>query len=256
MKRLRYGKFLTLTFFSLLLFAGCGRKEKKNLIPESNLPAEEQEEIRDFISNNEHMKNAARYKFAEKTGSEGIPFMIERIMEIYNMGSDWNYPEEYAIASNLILSLGEMDDASVLPALKLWLTDKKYRVFRPDAVHALGALGNPGAMEPLRNVWDEEKGYLDNGDDQGPWPFSGQHPSGGYVHGVMSEIGIALFKLGDKKAIGDLIEIARLSEDRWSSGTTKILQALRKITGESGLAKTSRVEFWEEWWKRNKENYR
>ncbi|MBN1446269.1 MAG: HEAT repeat domain-containing protein [Candidatus Omnitrophica bacterium] len=240
---------------SILIFGGCGRNKEQNIIPESELPASEQEQIRQVLRDNNYMKDSARDTFAEKYGAEGIPFMIERILEIYDLGSDFNYPAEYSIASNLILSLGEIGDNRVFPALKLWLTDKKYRVFRQCAAYSLGELGNPEASGPLRKIWEEEKGYLEKGDDEGPWPFGGYHPSGGYVHGVMGAAGTALFKLGEKSIVGNLIEIARISEDRWSSGTMKILRTLRELTGQSGLAATSRVQYWENWWNKNKQYY-
>jgi hypothetical protein len=255
MKTLINSKFYAAIVLSILVFAGCGRKQEQNIIPESNLPASEQEQIRQSLQDTEYMKDAARRAFAEKHGADGIPFMIERIMEIYNLGSDFNHPTEYSIATNLIVSLGEIGDNSAFPALRLWLTDNKYRVFRPYAAHALGLLGKYEAIEPLKEIWEAETGYLKNGDDKGPWPFAGYSPSGGYVHVVMGEIGTALFKLGEKNIVGELIEIARISEDRWWGGTMKILKALREITGESGLAKTSSVQYWENWWRQNKHQY-
>jgi hypothetical protein len=255
MRTFTESRFLALIFFAILFLSGCGKKQEQNIIPESTLPDSKQEEIRQLLKDTDYMKGAARHKFAEKYGADGVPFMIERVVEIYKLGSDFNHPTEYAIAGNLILSLGEIGNVSALPALKLWLTDKKYRVFRGDAAYSLGTCGSPEAIEPLREIWEEEKGYLKDGDDEGPWPFSGYHPSGGYVHGVMGAIGTSLFKLGEKKIVGELIEIARMSEGRWSGGTMKILRTLREITGQSGLATTSQVEYWEKWWANNKHLY-
>jgi hypothetical protein len=255
MKILLYNRLFVVTLLSFSLIAGCGKKQEQNIIPESSLPDSQKEEIRLALRDTDYMKESARQTFADQYGAEGVPFMIERIMEIYNLGSDFNHPTEYSIAGNLILSLGEIGDESALPALKLWLTDKKYRVFRPNAAHSLGSLGKPEAVAILREIWEEEKGYLKEGDDEGPWPFHGYHPSGGYVHGVMGEIGTALFRLGERQVVGELIEIARMSEGEWSAGTMEILRALRNITGVTGLAATSQVSYWENWWSKNKHLY-
>lgn len=216
----------------LLILTGCGKGQKPNIIPESNLPAGEQEKIRNVLHDMNYMQKADRLLFARKYGKEGVPFMIERVMEIYKMGSDWKHQREYIIAENLILSLGEIGDTRALPALKLWLTDKKYRVFRNEAAYALGELESVEAIESLWEIWEEEKGYLENGDDEGPWPFAGYHPSGCYVHAVLSEVGKALFKLGEKRVVKELIEVANMSRKRWSSGYTRILWTLTEITGK------------------------
>ena len=101
----------------------------------------------------------------------------------------------------------------------------------------------------------EEKGYLEEGDDEGPWPFAGYHPSGCYVHGVLGEVGKALFKLGEKKIVGELIEAAEMSYERWSSGYTRILGALTEITGEPLSESTCEIQYWQKWWEENKSKY-
>jgi HEAT repeat protein len=247
---------LLIAAVSAFLLSGCGKKQEEDIIPESDLSSGEKEEIRTLLKDTNYMMETSRSVFAQKYGSEGMPFMIERVMEIYAMGPDTAHPKEYSIASNLIMSLGDIGDKKALPALKLWLEDKKYRVFRRDSAHALGNLGNKDAAGLLKKIWDEEKSYLEQGDDEGPWPFAGYHPSGGYVHGIMGEIGKALFKLGEKSIIKELIEIAKISENRWTAGTMKIFGALRDITGETGLMATSSVQYWEKWWEENKGSYK
>jgi len=247
--------FFTGIILSLLIISSCGKRGGKTVIPPSNLPVEEQEKIRSVLRDTSYMEKADRILFAKQYGKEGVPFMIERIMEIYKMGSDWKYPRLYLIADNLILSLGDIGDNRALPALKLWLTDTKYRVFRGIAAYALGKLRNPEAIEPLWKVWEEEKEYLKKGDDEGPWPFAGHHPSGCYVHGVLEKVGQALFELNEKKIVGELIEVAKLSYGQWSSGYMKILWTLTKVTGQPLSESTSQIQYWERWWEENKIRY-
>ena len=239
------------TILFLLITGGCGKRQ--NIVPKSNLPAAEQEEIRSLLQDVDYMDKAARLLFAKKYEKKGVPFMIERIMEIYKLGSDWKHQRLYAQAENLIYSLGEIKDSRALPALKLWLIDEKYRVFRDEAAYAVGELGNPEAIEFLWNVWEEEKGYLEKGDDKGPWPFAGYHPAGGYVHAMLRDIAQALFKLGEKKVAGELVKVAKISSGRWSSGYMRIDDALTEISGGSGLFHS--IDYWEKWWQRNKSKY-
>ncbi len=209
--RYRWAVFVALVVFMV----GCGQRQE-DIIPESNLPTEKQQEIRKVLQEVNYKE--ARYKLKREYGEDAVPFMIERVIQIYKKGSDWKYPELYSVASNLILSLGEIGDRRATAALKLWLTDRKYRVFRAEAAYALGELGDSAMIEPLLKIWQEEKGYLENGDDEGPWPFAGYHPSGCYVHHVLGEIGQSLFKLDEKSIVGELIEVAKISYNRWSSG--------------------------------------
>jgi hypothetical protein len=240
----------------LLIVDGCGKGSKENdIVPRSSLPPEKQEKIRSALRDVNYMAKAARSLFANEYGKEGVPFMIERIMEIYETGPDWEHPELYSIAGNLIFSLGEIGDARALPALKLWLIDENYRVFRSEAAYALGELGNAQATLPLWKVWEEERGYLEKGDDEGPWPFAGYHPSGCYVHGVLAEVSKALFKLGEKKIVGELIEVAEMSRGRWTGGYWRLLAALRAISGEPLSESTDEIEYWQKWWQENKSEY-
>ncbi len=54
----------------LLIMAGCGKGQKPNIIPESNLPSEEQEKIRDTLHDMNYMEKADRLLFAKKYGKE------------------------------------------------------------------------------------------------------------------------------------------------------------------------------------------
>ena len=240
----------------LLIVGGCGKSQReKDTIPESSLAPEKQEKIRRVLRDVSYMAKAARKLFAKEYGKDGVPFMIERILEIYETGPDWKHPQLYSIAGNLIFSLGEIGDERALPALKLWLTDKKYRVFRTETAYALGELGNSEAIQPLWEVWKEEKGYLEKDDDEGPWPFAGYHPSSGYVHGVLAEVGKALFKLGEKSIVGELIEAAEMSRERWTGGYWRLLEALTEISGEPLSQSTDEIGYWQKWWQENKPKY-
>ena len=251
------GKRRLIVFMSVVslffLASGCGVVAGKGVIPKSDLPAAKQEELRQALRKIDYSQ--ARH-FAQRYGKDAIPFMIERVMEIYKMGSDYNRAEEYSAATNLILSLGDKRDSAALPAFTLWVTGKKYRVFRPTAATALGALGDKEAIATLWKVWKEEKGYLMKGDDKGPWPFAGYRPSGGYVHAVLCATAEALYKLGERRVMGELVKVAELSEGRWRSGFSKTTKTLCDITGQSFFSESaSSVDYWRRWWNANKGAY-
>ena len=105
----------------LLAFALTGCAGGNKIVPRSKLTPQKQKEIREFIRNADY--RAARDSTREVYGSDAVPFMIERVIEIYNLGPDFKYPQEYSIANNLILSLGDIGDTSAMPALELWLTE-------------------------------------------------------------------------------------------------------------------------------------
>ena len=242
----------------VLSASGCSLSERRerDIVPRSLLPPEKQQEIRGLLADTDYMRKAARYRFAEKYGGEAVPFMIEKVLETYELGSDWKNPELYAIASNLILSLGEIGDDRVYLALETWLVDKKYRVFRASAAYALGELGDKDAVDDLWRIWREERSYLDKGDNEGPWPFMGYHPSGCYVHSVLSEVGEALYKLGEEHVIGELIEVARLSDGMgWRSGYKNMIWTLRKIMGMDLSEESYNIQYWIDWWENNKSRY-
>lgn len=241
-------RFIVLCFFAVLvvLFQTSCTKKQMNIIPRSELAQSKQQEIRKYLKKINY--NQARKEVKTKYGKKAVPFMIERIMDIYSLGPDYKYPEEYSVASNLILSLGEMKDKSVIPAFTLWLSDKKYRVFRGNVSHAIGELGDSCMIEILREAWDEEMGYLEKGDDQGPWPFSGYRPTRGYVQSMLSYIGIVLYQLGDKNIVGELMKAARMPQGGAKSGYSKISSALTEISGERGMFYA--IEDWEQWWKK------
>ena len=250
---MKKGNFLKLCIIMTLfifLLPGCAKMEM-NIIPKSELSKNKQQEILEYLQKINYKQ--ARKEIKTKYGRKAIPFMIERIMDIYSLGSDFKYPEEYSAASNMILSLGEIRDKSVIPALTLWLTNKKFRVFRGSASYAVGKLGDSSMIDSLKKTWDEEIGYLKKGDDQGPWPFAGYRPSRGYVQSMLSEIGCALYELGDKRIVGELIKAARMSQGGSKSGYSRISSALSKISGERGMFYT--IEDWEQWWKNNSRKY-
>jgi len=233
--------------------AGCSaERDTRNLIPESRLPEARKAEIKEALRDDGYMRKAARYKFAERFGSDGVPFMIERVMEIYELGSDWKNPHLYSVATNLIISLGEIGDERAVPALTAWLAEPEYRVFRISAAYALGEMGDKSQTAELWKIWEEEFSYLEKGDDEGPWPFIGYHPSGCYVHRVLAETGEALYKLGEERVVADMIEAARLSRGRWTSGYNQILWTLAKMTGEGISEETYELEFWQAWWNNRK----
>ncbi|MBN1872417.1 MAG: HEAT repeat domain-containing protein [Candidatus Omnitrophica bacterium] len=251
--------FIVLLVCAIQAFAvsGCSsRGGERDVVPKSLLPSDKQDEMRQILADTDYMRKAARYRFGEKYGEEAVPFMIEKVFETYELGSDWKHPALYSIACNLILSLGEMGDERVFAALQMWLVDKKYRVFRSSAAYALGELGDEDAIDDLWRIWREEKSYLYKGDDEGPWPFFGYHPSGCYVHRVLSEVGEALYKLGEARVVGEIIEVAELSREKgWSSGYKNMIWTLRKIGGMDLSESSYDIQYWIDWWGKNRSKY-
>ena len=81
--------FICVTSF-FLLASGCGMGGA-GVIPKSDLPAAKQEQLRETLRKTGYSQ--ARH-FAQRHGKKAIPFMIERVMEIYKMGSDYNRAAE------------------------------------------------------------------------------------------------------------------------------------------------------------------
>lgn len=235
-----------------LIFSDSGRETSlDDIVPNNALPEERRAEIRRELLD---IQNSAR-DVVRKFGKDATPLIIERVEETYRKGSDWEYQDLYAQAENLIISLGEMGDERAEKALEMWVSEEKYRVFRDEAARALGKLGDKSAIDSLWKAWEEEKGYLLEGDDQGPWPFSGYHPSGGYVHSMLEDIAKSLHQLGENEVIAELIEVGKLSEGRWEAGYTSIVNALSDISGQDMRPEMLEMDYWEDWWAKNKSRY-
>ena len=81
--------------FILLLVTGCGVTGEENVIPKSDLPAAKQEQIRQTLHKIDYSQ--AR-DFAQRYGKDSIPFIIERVMKVYDI--TWT-PEAYLAFHNV-----------------------------------------------------------------------------------------------------------------------------------------------------------
>ena len=115
-------------------------------------------------------------------------------------------------------------------------------------------LGDTALTAVLVSVWNEEAGYLKRGDHQGEWPFSGYRPAMYYVHSVLNRTGVALYRLGQRRIIGQLVGVAEFSEKNgWNTGYRRISEALSEITGTGDMQSDS--EYWLRWWEENNDKY-
>jgi len=239
----------------IVVLYDVGKKASSDsIIPKQALSEAKRAEIRSALQDLSDAEKSAR-GVVRRFGKDATPVIIERVQEIYEKGSDWEYQRLYAQAEDLIVSLGEAGDARAKDALELWVADKDYRVFRDEAAQALGKLGDRSSRQALWQAWNEEKGYLLEGDDEGPWPFAGEPPAGGYVHSMLADIGKALHELGDDEVIGELIEVGSLSEGRWEAGKMKIIDALSDISGKALEPEMLGMKYWEKWWQDNQASY-
>lgn len=172
---------------SLLITAGCQADPTKNLIPQQELTSKQESIIKEAISKN----NRSRLL---KIGKPAVPMIIERVFEIYKSRPSRQDPA-WADAANLILLLGKIKDKRAVPALDFMVENIKYRVFRGVAAHSLGNIGDKRAIEPLWTAFNQEKGYLKEGNRKGPdygWGLAGN-----YTEQMLEELGMALEKLGE-----------------------------------------------------------
>ena len=176
----------------ILLFAsaiiGCDVSPEKGLIPKEELTARQENIIKQAIAENNRAKLL-------KIGKPAVPMIIERIFEIYNSKPSRQDPV-WSDACNLILLLGKIKDKRAVPALDYILVNVKYRTFRGSAARALGNIGDKRSAEPLWTAFNQEKGYLEEGDRKGPdygWGLAGN-----YTEQMLREIGMALEKFGEK----------------------------------------------------------
>ncbi len=255
----------------LLIMGGCSSKiTMKGLIPESKASPEKAAQIRKIIgsANFQSVSQRNQYTFEIlpqllKMGKETTPFVIEKIVEILKAKPQKGglMVTPYPGTSQLIYTLSKIKDSRALPILEYWTIEIKWRILRGDAAGALGTIGDPHAVGTLWNAWNQEIGYLKEGDTQGPGAQFGYHFPSGTVYSELAIIGKSLYRLGEKESVVKLIELIKTIPDTTKSGSARetigyfhINQALGGIIGKNFGFATKKE--WEEWWKRNKYRYR
>ena len=254
----------------LVIMAGCTAKQSmKGLVPDSKAAPEREAEIRKIL-------DSAKFDTADqwndytlkirpqvvKMGKDATPFVIEKIIEILEAGPvQKGMTKSYRGPDVLMYTLGDIKDSRALPILEYWVSEEKWRILRGNVAEALGDIGDPQAVDILWKVWNKEIGYLGKGDTRGPGASFGYHFTSGQVYAELAIIGQSLYQLGEKKAVGELIQLIKEHPETVTSTSARdtigyfyIDSALRKIIGVSGLGKPK--GYWLEWWEENKHEYR
>jgi hypothetical protein len=161
----------------------------------------------------------------------------------------------YPGASRLLETLGRLKDPRAIEGLAYWVTEEKWRVLRSDAAEALGHLGHKNGMAPLWEAWNQEVGYLQEGDTKGPSYQPGFHFPSGTVYSELAVIGRSLHRLGEKRVVRELIAVLNSIPETGSAiegrGSFEIARALSDCTGYSATTR----EQWNKWWNQNKMQY-
>lgn len=171
----------------VVLLIGCS--QGTNLIPKSILAPDTKKEITDLIK-------AKDYAKLQDIGAPAVSLILKRIFEIANNRSLSRDVVISAEAGNYIIILGKIADQEAVPALNFLLKSKKYRVFRTYVASTLKQIGDKEAISALWQVFEEEKGYLAEGDRKGPdlgWDLPKN-----FTYKVLLEVGIALTRLGEE----------------------------------------------------------
>jgi len=93
-------------------------------------------------------RSSAAEALAAIGDTEAVPALLERLQDEKEV-----VPRTFAITA-----LGNLEDARALKPLCELLTDEDVLV-RQSAANALGVLGSPNALEPLRNALRKERWY-------------------------------------------------------------------------------------------------
>lgn len=172
----------------VVFMVGCSLPGPTNLIPKQDLDPRLEKEITQAIKEVNHNK-------LRKFGKPATPLILERVFEI---GDDRSLSRDVRVSAdgcNLIIDLRYINDKRAIPALIYLLEKKKYRTFRPTVAWVLGRIGDEKAVVALWKVFEEEKGYLDKGDAEGPdmgWGLASD-----YTYQVLLEVGMSLRRLGE-----------------------------------------------------------